>query len=133
MLDSYLKPSQTRNERATGRSPTIRGGGGCHHGEPARSFVCRRQIQLQLSREFIGWGGAARSTALDGDAGSGEAPGAAVAGEPALLHSEPPNHGEVGLVFRMRGGENRGDDEWDCGTRGAAEWSLEAGTDRDQT
>jgi hypothetical protein len=32
------------------------------------------------------------------------------------------------VVFRMRGGENRGDGEWDCGTRGAVEWSLEPTT-----
>jgi len=84
VLDSYLKPIQTRNERATGRSLTIHsgGGGGGHHSVPARSFV-----------DCLGRG-VARLTALDGDAGSGEAPGAAVTGEPALLHSEPPNHGE---------------------------------------
>jgi len=51
-------------------------------GEPARSFV---GIKFRLVwRE-----GVVRLIPLDGEAGSGEAPVAAVVGAAALLHSEP--------------------------------------------
>jgi hypothetical protein len=61
-----------------------------------------RRSQLSSARERAGWDqfgreGTVRLVPLDGEAGSGEAPGAAVAGAAALLHSESPNHGEVGV------------------------------------
>jgi hypothetical protein len=85
------------DRRAGAQSLTVKrnnggGGGGVHHGRSLRAFVSQN-FRTEFKRNDRGM--AVRLRSLDGDAGAGEAPRAAVEGAAALLHP-PPDSGEVG-------------------------------------